>query len=128
MVRNSRTLICISMFLGYFSFHDYEKIILGTLVSNVKITRDIDVAARDIPILSTPDMDACRFAERMDLVKDIYAYHYVSQGKTTVNGIDDDEEMKMTDVSDLASPHRSFTNVKTYLIASLADNFCCVAY
>ena len=36
----------------------------------------------------------------MNLVKDIYAYHYVSQGKTTVNGIDDDEEMKMTDVSD----------------------------
>ena len=37
----------------------------------------------------------------MDLVKDIYAYHYVSQGKTTVNGIDDDEEMKMTDVSEV---------------------------
>ncbi|XP_043200285.1 myosin heavy chain, muscle-like isoform X9 [Amphibalanus amphitrite] len=35
--------------------------------------------------------------DRMNLVKDIYAYHYVSQGKTTVNGIDDDEEMKMTD-------------------------------
>ncbi|KAF0287019.1 Myosin heavy chain, muscle [Amphibalanus amphitrite] len=35
--------------------------------------------------------------DRMNMVKDIYAYHYVSQGKTTVNGIDDDEEMKMTD-------------------------------
>ena len=46
----------------------------------------------DVYFLSCPD--------RMNLVKDIYAYHYVSQGKTTVNGIDDDEEMKMTDVSD----------------------------
>jgi len=35
--------------------------------------------------------------DRMGMVKDIYHYHYQSQGKTTVNGIDDDEEMKVAD-------------------------------
>ena len=37
--------------------------------------------------------------DRLLLSTDIYDYHYVSNGKTTVDSIDDDEEMKMTDVS-----------------------------
>ena len=48
--------------------------------------------------------------------KDIYAYHYVSQGKTTVNGIDDDEEMKMTDVGRLPCP--AFLCILVALICS----------
>ncbi|XP_043203291.1 myosin heavy chain, muscle-like isoform X2 [Amphibalanus amphitrite] len=35
--------------------------------------------------------------DRLLLSTDIYDYHYVSNGKTTVDSIDDHEEMKMTD-------------------------------
>ena len=38
-------------------------------------------------------------ADRLLLSTDIYDYHYVSNGKTTVDSIDDHEEMNMTDVS-----------------------------
>ncbi|XP_043208685.1 myosin heavy chain, muscle-like isoform X4 [Amphibalanus amphitrite] len=37
--------------------------------------------------------------DRLLLSTDIYDYHYVSNGKTTVDSIDDHEEMKMTDTA-----------------------------
>ena len=45
------------------------------------------------------NLTACSVTDRLLLSTDIYDYHYVSNGKTTVDSIDDHEEMKMTDVS-----------------------------
>jgi hypothetical protein len=38
-------------------------------------------------------------AEKLLLDEDIYKYHYVSQGKITIPGMDDAEEARATDVS-----------------------------
>ena len=57
----------------------------------------------------------------MGLEKDIYAYHYVSQGKTTVNGIDDDEEMKMTDVRHLSCRRHLLCGFLAAIISSSSN-------
>lgn len=38
------------------------------------------------------------------LSNDIYEYHYVSQGKTTIPNVDDGEELQLTDVSESVNP------------------------
>jgi hypothetical protein len=38
------------------------------------------------------------------LSNDIYEYHYVSQGKTTIPNVDDGEEFQLTDVSESVNP------------------------
>jgi hypothetical protein len=38
------------------------------------------------------------------LSNDIYEYHYVSQGKTTIPNVDDGEEFQLTDVSEPVNP------------------------
>lgn len=40
-----------------------------------------------------------RKTEILLLSNNIYDYHYVSQGKVEINGVDDNEEFRMTDVS-----------------------------
>lgn len=44
--------------------------------------------------------------EMLLLDEDIYKYHYVSQGKITIPGIDDAEEAKLTDVSMIDTFHQ----------------------
>lgn len=39
-----------------------------------------------------------KFIEKLLLDEDIYKYHFVSQGKVTIPGVDDAEEAKLTDV------------------------------
>lgn len=39
-----------------------------------------------------------------NLSNDIYEYHYVSQGKTTIPHVDDGEELQLTDVSESVNP------------------------
>jgi myosin heavy subunit len=39
-----------------------------------------------------------------NLSNDIYEYHYVSQGKTTIPNVDDGEEFQLTDVSEPVNP------------------------
>lgn len=46
-------------------------------------------------------IQTCRWnnSETLLLDEDIYKYHFVSQGKITIDGMDDLEEAKLTDVS-----------------------------
>lgn len=39
-----------------------------------------------------------KYPEKLLLDTDIYKYHYVSQGKIEIPGVDDAEESKLTDV------------------------------
>lgn len=45
------------------------------------------------------DCDWCRFIAICLLSNDINDYHIVAQGKTVIPGVDDGEEMNLTDVS-----------------------------
>lgn len=47
-------------------------------------------------ISNVPNLNA--LAEKLLLDEDIYKYHFVSQGKITIDGMDDCEEAKLTDV------------------------------
>lgn len=38
-------------------------------------------------------------AERLELPNELRYYHFVSQAELTIDGVDDSEEMKLTDVS-----------------------------
>jgi len=48
----------------------------------------------------------CFFAEMLLVGDDIYRFHFVSQGKTTIPSMDDGEEMGLTDVRLLESKKR----------------------
>ena len=38
-------------------------------------------------------------SEKLFLVDDIYKYHFVSQGKTTIPGVDDSAELEQTHIA-----------------------------
>lgn len=59
-----------------------------------------------IPIVNT-ELQTCFYPTAMCLLSDnVTDYYYVSQGKTSIPGVDDGEECQLTDVSpaQLAGP------------------------
>lgn len=50
-------------------------------------------------------------------------YHFVSQGKTTIPGLDDGEEFTITDVSVTTTP--VFAHLEFYPFGANAENIAC---
>lgn len=62
-----------------------------------------DLYVRDKPLVL---IEFAPFAADMLLLTtDPYDYHFCSQGRTTVEGMDDAEELRLTDVSEVTSRH-----------------------